>query len=317
MNNELQRRLYEMEVMPPAAVWEKLSVDIDEINADNLFAAKITTAEVLAPVSAWQKISLGIDEINSDSIISKKIIGTEVLPPPSTWEKINNTINPPQEVYRERKGRIVNFRRLAAAAVLIGIIVTVWILINNNNIKTVSVASAEETPVVPVLPNATNSNPRTNDTVVKNLDVVQVAPGSSKYLVTREKNDLPTNRHNKIYASAGITKTELSALNNEIPGGKSFDKPIDDLSLVTANDNYLTMVNANGRLVKIPAQFAQLVPHLQDKPLSEDLFEVMFGEGTYWKETMTEWRKKLISSPVSSGDAFTSLVELLKTVQDK
>jgi hypothetical protein len=106
-------------------------------------------------------------------------------------------------------------------------------------------------------------------------------------------------------------------LNNERPGGNSFGQPIDDLSLVTADQNYLTMVNANGRLVKIPTQFANLAPHLQNKPVSEDYYEVMFGEGTYWKETLNEWRKKVASVPISSGDAFTSFIELLKTVQDK
>ena len=87
--------------------------------------------------------------------------------------------------------------------------------------------------------------------------------------------------------------------------------------MVTSDQNYLTMVNANGRLVKIPAQFANLAPHLQNKPISEDYYEVMFGEGAYWKETLNEWRKKVASVPVSSGDAFTSFIELLKTVQDK
>jgi len=32
---------------------------------------------------------------------------------------------------------------------------------------------------------------------------------------------------------------------------------------------------------------------------------------------MSEWKKKIASLPVSSGDAFTSFIELLKTVQDK
>jgi hypothetical protein len=99
--------------------------------------------------------------------------------------------------------------------------------------------------------------------------------------------------------------------------GKSFDQPIDDLSSVTADQHYMTMVNSNGRLVKIPAELAHLAPHMQDKPISEDIYEVMFGEGTYWKETMSEWKKKIASLPVSSGDAFTSFIELLKTVQDK
>ena len=110
---------------------------------------------------------------------------------------------------------------------------------------------------------------------------------------------------------------QYASLNSETPGGNSFGQSIDDLSLVTSDQNYFTMVNANGRLVKIPAEFANLAPHLQNKPVSEDYYEVMFGEGAYWKETLNEWRKKVASLPISSGDAFTSFIELLKTVQDK
>ncbi|HEY5772258.1 MAG TPA: hypothetical protein VIS75_06490, partial [Chitinophagaceae bacterium] len=124
-------------------------------------------------------------------------------------------------------------------------------------------------------------------------------------------------RNNRIYAASQTSNVQYASLNSETPGGNSFGQSIDDLSLVTADQTYLTMVNANGRLVKIPAQFANLAPHLQNKPVSEDYYEVMFGEGAYWKETLNEWRKKVASVPISSGDAFTSLIELLKTVQDK
>ena len=60
MNSELQKRLYEMEVTPPVTVWEKLSVNIDEINADNSFAKKVLNAELTPPVNAWQNISIAI-----------------------------------------------------------------------------------------------------------------------------------------------------------------------------------------------------------------------------------------------------------------
>ena len=46
MNSGVQKRLYEMEVTPPASVWEKLSVNIDEINADNLIGKKVLDAEL-------------------------------------------------------------------------------------------------------------------------------------------------------------------------------------------------------------------------------------------------------------------------------
>ena len=101
MNSELQKRLYEMEVMPPAAVWEKLSINIDEINADNSIAKKVLDAELTPPAAAWEKISIAID------IEEKK--------------------------EPAKRGVIINFKRLAAAAIFIGVIVTAWIIFRNNN----------------------------------------------------------------------------------------------------------------------------------------------------------------------------------------
>jgi len=61
MNSELQKRLYEMEVMPPEVVWERLSVNIDEINADNVLAKKIVNAELVPPAGIWEKINSAIN----------------------------------------------------------------------------------------------------------------------------------------------------------------------------------------------------------------------------------------------------------------
>ena len=135
--------------------------------------------------------------------------------------------------------------------------------------------------------------------------------------INNSKRNKSGKKSNRVYSAPQTSNVQYAALNSETPGGNSFGQSIDDLSLVTSDQNYFTMVNANGRMVKIPAQFANLAPHLQNKPISEDYYEVMFGEGAYWKETLNEWRKKVASLPASSGDAFTSFIELLKTVQDK
>src|SRR5688572_32495472 len=95
MNSELQKRLYEMEVMPPAAVWEKLSINIDEINSDNPIAKKVLDASLTPPAAAWEKISIAI--------------GIEEKKEPA------------------KRGVIINFKRLAAAAIFIGVVITAWI----------------------------------------------------------------------------------------------------------------------------------------------------------------------------------------------
>ena len=287
MNSGLQKRLYEMEVIPPQAVWEKLSLNIDEINADNA--------------------------------VAKKVLDAELMPPPQVWEKINSTINVVEDKQPQKKATVINLRRLAAAAIFIGIIITAWILIRSNNQTSSGLAGTQNNPVNKNASVDTNSPEKKNDirepitipadpTGKASITSASIPPQSTK---TRKNNYFNKHRNNLIPQST----VQYAALN--APLGKSFDQPIDDLSSVTADQHYMTMVNSNGRLVKIPAELAHLAPHMQDKPISEDIYEVMFGEGTYWKETMSEWKKKIASLPVSSGDAFTSFIELLKTVQDK
>jgi hypothetical protein len=275
-----------MEVMPPATVWEKLSVNIDEINADNSFAKKILDAELTPPANAWQTISIAI----------------------SAEEKKEPA----------KRGVVINFKRLAAAAIFIGVIITAWIVLRNNNAN--DTLAGVQNGIEKKTATDTNSNNEKKIDNIKQPDLstnTSVAAANPGLLINSKRNKIANMRNNRTYAAPQTSNVQYAVLNSEIPGGNSFGQSIDDLSLVTSDQNYLTMVNANGRLVKIPAQFANLAPHLQNKPVSEDYYEVMFGEGAYWKETLNEWRKKIASTPISSGDAFTSFIELLKTVQDK
>ena len=285
MNSGLQKRLYEMEVTPPATVWEKLSVNIDEINADNLIGEKVLEAELTPPANAWQNISMAIGA------------GGKKEP--------------------AKRGVVINFKRLAAAAIFIGVVITAWIVIRNSRGN--DTLAGVENPVKKETQSDSNINKeKKNDEAPQpELPSTTSVEDINPELLTKSKRNKPTAIRNRIYAAPQASNVQYAALNNETPGGNSFGQSIDDLSLVTSDQNYLTMVNANGRLVKIPAQFANLAPHLQNKPISEDYYEVMFGEGAYWKETLNEWRKKVASVSVSSGDAFTSFIELLKTVQDK
>jgi len=286
MNSELQKRLYEMEVIPPAAVWEKLSVNIDEINADNPIAKKVLDASLTPPAGAWENISIAI------GIEGKK-------------EPV-------------KRGVLINFKRLAAAAIFIGVVITGWILFKNNNGN--DTLAGVQNNIETKTSTDTNSNSEKKVENIQQPDISQntsIAAVNPETISKSKRNKSESIRKNRIYAASQTSNVQYAALNSETPGGNSFGQSIDDLSLVTSDQNYFTMVNANGRLVKIPTEFANLAPHLQNKPVSEDYYEVMFGEGTYWKETLNEWRKKVASLPVSSGDAFTSFIELLKTVQDK
>ena len=266
--------------------------------------------EVMPPESVWEKLSLNIDEINADNTLSKKIVNVELAPPPNAWEQINSSINIVEKKQPATKGVVINFKRLAAAAIFIGMIITAWLIYRSSNEKSSGLATQA--------PDTERTETDSAGAGEKAENTKEIDPPLSPTIASLTAQSVAGKNKKKSAGlrTAQLIKGEPGVLNNT-PHQKSFHQPIDDLSLVTADQHYLTMVNSNGRLVKIPAQLAHLAPHLQDKPISEDVYEVMFGEGTYWKETMNEWRKKIASMPVSSGDAFTSFIELLKTVQDK
>src|SRR6188508_1018652 len=142
MNSEFQKRLYEMEVIPPAAVWEKLSVNIDEINADNSIAKKVLGAALTPPAAAWENISIAI--------------GTEEKKEPV------------------KRGFVINFKRLAAAAIFIGVIITAWIVFRNNNRNDTlaGVQNGIETKTA----TDTNSN---NERKVEIIQQQEISPGTS------------------------------------------------------------------------------------------------------------------------------------------
>ena len=274
--------------------------------------------EVMPPVAVWEKLSINIDEINADNPIAKKVLDATLTPPAAAWENISIAIGIEEKKEPAKRGVVLNFKRLAAAAIFIGVVITAWIVFRNNNRN--DTLTGVQNDIETKTATDTNAN---NEKKIENIQQPDLPSGTSIAAINPEtigksKRSKPEGtRNNRIYAAPQTSNVQYAALNSETPGGNSFGQSIDDLSLVTSDQNYLTMVNANGRLVKIPAQFANLAPHLQNKPISEDYYEVMFGEGTYWKETLNEWRKKVASLPVSSGDAFTSFIELLKTVQDK
>ena len=101
MNSNFQNRMYEMEVVPPSTVWNNLAVLLDEINADK--------------------------------IIADKLEHSESMPPPAVWEKIQSSISETPVIALQKKSPVILLRRLAAAAIVIGIIATAWFVFLNNS----------------------------------------------------------------------------------------------------------------------------------------------------------------------------------------
>ena len=290
MSVGLQKRLYEMEVDPPAEVWNRLSAVLDEINSDNKLSEKIYGAAATPGYNSWEKIKNVLDEDAASSVT---------------------------------KTRIFNFRRLAVAAIFIGIIVSAYFLFFNKQNESTGITTVEP-PVKKAESVVTGNNenkvaPPTsiNLTPIATTDKQQklnpaVKPGSVKIQTTNPSLNKVNEDGPVLLASIGD-----EVQNKDHLGDKIFKEPIDDLSMVASNSNYVSIVSADGRLVKIPSHLAGLAPYLQQKPGESDYLDILFEESVYWKDKFKEWREKLAQSPVTpSFDNFFDIIGLLKTIQE-
>jgi len=286
MNSELRQRMLHMEISPPAGVWSLIDRELDEINGDNVIAGKLYDAEI--------------------------------SPGRSAWESISDSLEKPMVPTGRRKYKPV-LRYLAAAAITVGIVFSLWLVFRHSpsdapqnasvrsakNQQTLTQDSSHElnTPTEgnPVLePGSEPGNPSKGTALVK--------VSAAKHAVAVENR----NGFEPLRDEESHPEPLVMAIAEDLPRKPEFD----DLSLVAADDQYMTMMNANGRLVKIPVQLAHLAPRFQNKPFDENFYEIMFNEGSYWKETFDLWRQNLATNPSMNGDVFSSVIALLKSVED-
>lgn len=284
MSSLMQKRMYDMEIVPPNQVWDQVSAALNEINADNRLAEKLSQSAV--------------------------------DPAPGTWEKISYALNPAADQYPKGSVKMFPWKQLAAAAVVIGIILSVYFFSGSSSETTLpTVSSGMEQPDIKTGLPVTEQPPAEVPADQKNISN-ETSPVKPVFASRNLKSAEEKRKENEVVRKVPVSATFVAS--TESINKKSFNKPIDDLSLITANDDYYTMVNANGRMTKIPARLVELAPYLQDKPIVHDYYEQMIGEGAYWKEKLKDWQKKISENPkVSSGNSFFDMIDLFKAVESK
>lgn len=168
--------LLNAEVNPPEMVWEKIAVDLDELEADKPLQQQVLQLEEEAPSFIWEQLEPALDDltiqkkINSieepvpatawaqieqqlnieqnDAYIAAALQSTEVTPPAAAWSFI-------EESLEERGAKVISinrnspkrFWRMAAAAAVIGVLA--WgsyrLLNTNETAETPAIAVADPT----------------------------------------------------------------------------------------------------------------------------------------------------------------------------
>jgi len=82
------KKIYDLEVTPPAEAWNNIARELDEINTYKNLSTHINSLEATPPASIWANIEQELNEMDEHKQLSEKIGSLEVTPPGNAWNHI-------------------------------------------------------------------------------------------------------------------------------------------------------------------------------------------------------------------------------------
>lgn len=310
MNNSIQNRLLTHEVAPPEAVWERIAVELEDINLSNKISPAFSNAEITPPEGTWEKISAALDEDYFTETISGKLATAEITPPASAWKNIEAAINPGKETAPVVKGKIFPFWKYAAAAALISVMAWGGIKLLDNDNHTGSLAFSSEKPDTGTAhqPSLTNNIENPN---INNLNV------SAETVSDEARNDAALEASKRVYASVDVPKLKsrmADAANFYFASNGSYNisktpdnQQIEGIDEIALADRYYMMITTEGKVIRMSKKLGHLACCIS----GED-------HDTECVNQLKKWQEKLAKQPgTHSPGNFSDLLDLVCALEEK
>ncbi len=277
-DSHLQQMLLQAEVTPPELVWEKITVDLDEQEADKPLQQQLLQLEEEAPAFIWDQLQPALDDLS----IQKKINAVEEIVPVSAWEQIeqqlileqndktvaatfhsmevappSNAWNNIEQLLDEQPAKVIPLKRagariyrLAAAAAITGILA--WggyrLLTTNSTDQTVTLASAETSTTPDVVIPIPSQQDSSEDDVVK-----EAAP-------TRVQIKERIRQNLKLNDAVAYIETPDHSLENHVPyqGIHHQRELVPQETNGFSENQYYMLLNENGELVRVSKKITDL-----------------------------------------------------------
>lgn len=280
-DSNLQQLLLQTEVNPPEMVWEKITLTLDEQQADqplqqkilqfeeevpllvwnNLEANlndlalqnKIESIEEVVPPMAWEQIALALDVEQNDQAVAATLHALEIAPPSNAWNNIEAGLDEQQAKVIPMKGNATRIFRLAAAAAITGILA--WggyRLINTKSTEQVTTIASVEASVTPdvVIPVPV---PVPQDSIAEE-EVPQDVTPTRVQIKERIKQNL------KLNDAVAYIETPDHSLENYVPyQGIHHQKQLAPQSTNGFSESeYYMLLNDDGELVRVSKKITDL-----------------------------------------------------------
>jgi hypothetical protein len=317
--SELQHKMYNYEVNPPASAWEKIVVSLDESHLTDKFPSALQHAVSTPPAGAWEKIAASLGELQLSDQYPATLYNLEAAPPASTWEKIEATLDKKETPVVPMKRGIPVFVRYAVAAMLIGAIAFATITLSTGKKETIGIASDQSHTSTP----DTNSNPVNNG---------QGASSDVAVEQTQEaRNDAALEESKHTYASVDISdRLRKNGISDALfvspvhtiksPQDITPENTYRDLACSEVHNAFYTgavpaidmasryalLMTPDGQFIRISKKLGNLVCCVSGEEQDDDC-----------KDQLKKWRQKIANAPVApSPGNFMDILSLLHTLKD-
>src|SRR6266496_4607211 len=114
MNEEIKRKLFDLEIDPPKKTWDKIIAALnDEVAAE--FPSQLYDFELQPPPKVWNAVATSL-------VYSDKLYNLELAPPVGVWQKISVELDEEKIVPRMTPVRRIPVWKYAVAASVLGLI---------------------------------------------------------------------------------------------------------------------------------------------------------------------------------------------------
>jgi hypothetical protein len=310
MRNDLQKKLYEQEVTPPATAWNTIVASLDESHLADKFPATLYNAEQTSPV-AWATIAAAIDA----SSVSSKLYDLEAQPPVTAWEKIKASLEPEQEKAAPVRRLFPAMFRYAAAAAIIAAVAFGGIKLLNNNKNEDALVEGKNIQVKENTTSLTNSDVATNipsETTDASQDARDAAAleESKKMYASLDASDMQRiKRVSETHLLSAVDPMNSSSSIN--PGNTYKDLECSEVKSPSFNDDdspinmanrYSMLMTPDGHIIRISKKLGPLVCCVSGEDTDDDC-----------NNQLKKWKEKLAHS--DAGTSSGNFLEILNLIQ--
>lgn len=284
---------------------------------------KISNFDIPPPREVWDKIASQLDEEfdPAETRLSQKFLDFEIMPPPFLMENVLNQLLP---VEVKPVARIVplRFKRMAAAAVTIGLIlISYFFFFNGSTGSNNGTSSSNLLPPVAVVPSSpgagTNNADKNQDQSAPDnpVNIAKAEPEKSRFARGMAASLITTPPVKRANLNRVSTANAVSPISVNAPPIYDVDGNIVmDENLVSAPDeNYIIVTSPNGEQTKISRKFLKMLCVMNggsDNYINAENFQ--------WKQKFEEWKSKLLQQAayMPTANNFLDIMDLKELLED-